>query len=228
MAITMAALTSGATATDSASLTTASITPTTNRLVVAAVQNDFGTDPPTIPTATGCSLTWKQLATVTFFSSSGGRVTVFVAMGTATTGTVVFDCAGTTQTGWNHSICEFAGTEGSGSLQAIAQFITSTTGTITGGSPTTITLASPRYNGASATYAAIAHNTNEAGTVQSSPAFTQVHVVNHGTPARGLVTEWDATVQQSASATWASNGVGFGVVMEIRPALDNTFAGVPI
>lgn len=225
MAIAFTALTGTGTATDSTSLTTPSITPTANNLVIAAVENDFGTDPPAIPTVSGCSLTWIQVATATFFSTTGGRVTVFVAMGASpTAGAVTFDCGAFTQTGWNYSICQASGIETSGALQAVAQ----ATAVTTGGTTTfTATLSTPPHNGLSATYAALAHNTNEVGAAQASP-YVLLHQPSHGTPARSLMTEYSLTAQQSASGIWISSGFGFGIVMEVRPPMDTTFAGVPI
>ena len=77
MAITVNPLTSGTSAVDALSYDTASIAPTTNRLIRMAVIN-AGSNPIVTPTVAGCGLTWIQLATQVFYSD-GPRITYFYA-----------------------------------------------------------------------------------------------------------------------------------------------------
>ena len=75
-------LTSGSSATDATSYATASITPTANKLVLLAVFNRVAAGTANAPTATGCGLTWVQVAT-SLGTTALRRLTLFRALGSA-------------------------------------------------------------------------------------------------------------------------------------------------
>lgn len=95
--------------------TTASITPGSNRLVLATIVNEDTTTTPSTPTLAGNGLTWVQVATRTFDTEATprARITLFRAMGASpTTGAVTITAAGTEECSW--SIVEFSGVDTSG------------------------------------------------------------------------------------------------------------------
>src|SRR5687768_12328361 len=85
--------------TDAASYTTASLTPTANRLILLTVVSSFGTsgtNQPNNPTVTGCGLTWVNIG----FNWHSGRnkISLFRAMGSApSSGALTIDFGGQTQ-----------------------------------------------------------------------------------------------------------------------------------
>ena len=86
--------------TNAASYATASWTPTTGRLAICSVENEFSGTPNT-PTVSGNGLTWSQIAT--YLCDSSGtqiRITLFAALTAGgSAGAVTADFAGQTQAG---------------------------------------------------------------------------------------------------------------------------------
>lgn len=232
MAVTMTALTSGGDGTDLSSYVTASITPTTNRLVLITIQNSKGTGPAT-PTVTGCGLTWVQVATDTYntIASSGKRLTVLRAMGTASTGTLTIDYAGATQTGCSWSVAEFGGTDTSGTNGSGAIVQSGTAANDGGATPPLVTLAafgSPN----NATYGAAALLGSTAMTAGSG--FTQIHSVATTVPNIELQTEWrstnDTTVDHAGGTTndWAAAAIEINAASTSRPVSVGAGVGLNI
>ena len=88
MAVTGAHLITNSSTSNATSYTTASMTPLANRLVLAFVLSAKTAAPsPLVPTLTGNSLTWVQVATVTFATVATGlyRLTLFRGMGASPT-----------------------------------------------------------------------------------------------------------------------------------------------
>lgn len=90
---------------------TASVSPSSHKLLILSVRNRNATPgAPTTPTATGCNVTWVQIATRQ--SSAGGdnfhRVTLFRAMGSPTTGAVTIDFNSNAQNSIEWSLDEFS------------------------------------------------------------------------------------------------------------------------
>jgi hypothetical protein len=115
MAITAAHLTSAGSDTNADTQDTASITPTANRLVLAAIVNT-ASGTPTLPTLAGNGLTWVEILTVLFdvIATPTKRLTLFRALGASpSTGVVTITAA--TSTGWSWSVAEFGGIDTSGS-----------------------------------------------------------------------------------------------------------------
>lgn len=103
--------------TSATSYTTASITPVANQLTLVAVLNSKATLPD-IPTLSGNGLTYVQIATVVFNTTSSPlrRLTLFRALGASpSAGAITIDFAGATQTGATWQVQPFAGVDTSGS-----------------------------------------------------------------------------------------------------------------
>jgi hypothetical protein len=114
-------LTAGSNVTASSSFATATITPGAGRLVLAFVLGQKVGGPGT-PTASGNSLTWQQVASVTNAGPRNSRVTCFRAIGPApSAGPLTFDFAGQQQQACAWSVFEYdnidgIGTNGSGAV----------------------------------------------------------------------------------------------------------------
>src|SRR3990172_1754051 len=83
MAVTQALLTNGVDGTDTTEYTTASISPSANRLILVMVHSRDNSAPHSVPTVSGLSLTWNQVVTKTQTDGGGtvgNTVTVFRAL----------------------------------------------------------------------------------------------------------------------------------------------------
>lgn len=207
MAITPSLLTEGSAAA-ATSHATASVTPAANKLILLAVTSG-ATPATTVPTATGCSLTWVQVATQQQ-GASNQRVTVLRALGAApTTGAITIDFAGVANNcAWK--VIEFdganiSGTNGSG---AIVQSNSANGGS----SPLTVTLGAGVTAG-NITFGIGAANSSSvtltAGTdftfIGNRPALT--------TPSSTTGVEWSSiganpvAITTSGSPNWAIIGI---------------------
>lgn len=209
MAITETNLTSAADTTDASSWTTASITPTGNSLVEAAVASSLLAGP-AAPTLSGNGLTWVQVATRTFASTR--RITLFRALAASpSSGSVTIDFGGVTQLACAWSISEYAGadtsgTNGSGAIvQSATNFGTSTT--------PSVTLAAFGSSD-NATYGTFSVNNTGGFTVGAGFASVgNVNVAGLGS----LLGEWRADNDTSVDATCTSGEWG-GIAVEIKAA----------
>lgn len=210
---------------DRTTYTTASFTPTANRLVLFAVLNQVTTAPTGTPTVTGNGLTYVQLSQVGYNSvvTPKDNLTVFGAIGASpSAGAATIDFAGATQIGCQWSVCEIPGTETSSAQAAVAQRVA------TGAAAATtlaLTLGGIR-NGTSLVYGAFGHLANEA-TVQGT-GFTLIHSTSHNNPVNGLGTEYLLTPQTTVDASWTTSATNGGIALEIRPPMDTQWEGVPI
>lgn len=228
--VTAVNLTSGNTGSSTSSVTTASVTPSANKLQLLAVnsRNFTGSAPPA-PTVTGAGLTWVQVANIQYDTgpTSLKRVTLFRAMGASpTTGTLTIDFAGDSQTDVVWSLDEFTGmdTSGTNGSGAIVQTVTAKDET---GSATSITATLAAFASASnATYGAFAHvaptngQTASAGsgfTALASPVDTTI----------GLIAEFkttnDTTVDGSISGVSFELGM---IAVEIAAASSGVTAAL--
>lgn len=121
--ITVSLLTSNTSTTDGTSVATASVTPTANAVVYAAVQY---TATATTPTCTGNGLTWVEVHTQACGATDA--LTVFRAQGAApSAGAITFDFGVTSQTSFIWAIVQCAGvnTSGTNGSGATAQAVKS-------------------------------------------------------------------------------------------------------
>ena len=213
MAITEANLTSAADTTDATSWTTASITPTTNRLVLAAICNSRATSP-TLPTLSGCGLTWVQVATVAYVSDTR-RLTLFRALGASpTSGALTIDFAGVTQSAAGWVISEYDGidTSGTDGSAAIVQSVTDNSGAGVG---TTASATLAAFGAAeNATFGMF--NVNNASGFTAGSGFAEGGDVNVS-GLGSLMAEWRNDNDTSVDATMTSGNWG-AIAAEIKAA----------
>ena len=211
MAITAANLTNAVDASSVSTYTTASISPGASKLDIVSVESFFaGTS--TVPTVTGASGTWTQIATVTD-SSGNRRVTLFRDLSASPgSGALTIDFAGQVQTTIAWSIDEFSGTDTTGThgSGALVQSVThaTTSGATTGFTITLAALGSAN----NAAYGALRNNAGGAVTVGTG--FTSLS--NQTAGSLVMAAEW-AINKTAVAWTWASQTViSVGVAIEIK------------
>lgn len=217
MAITRASLTSGSSSGNASSYSTASVTPSANKLILLTVgsrQSGGVTNP---PTASGNGLTWVQVHT----KSDGNerRVTVFRAMGASpSAGVITIDFGGAAQSNCSWSLNEIdgidtGGTNGSAAIVAanVKDNLTASAGNLT----LTLDAFSSASNGA---FAAFIIGDNEAMT----PDWTECHEVqvSDGSDSHTIETQFIATNDTTVSADWSATGNerAAGIVFELVAA----------
>jgi hypothetical protein len=123
MAIGITTLTSGQDTTDGTSVTTASIAPAGNALILAWIVGDKNAASPAIPTCSGGGMTTWDKITEQLYDGSTIYLTLFRALQASPgSGTVTFDFGGVTHATFGWGIVEVTGlvttgTNGSGAIQ---------------------------------------------------------------------------------------------------------------
>jgi len=215
-AITAADLTEDGSATTASSYTTASVTPSSNNLVLAWVTNSKGSTPDT-PTLSGNGLTWVQVATVTWGTSGTPtkRTTLFRAMGSApTSGAVTIAFGGVNQTGCLWSIQQFDGvvTSGTNGSGAVVQSVTGRANSAgTGGLSITLAALSSSLN---ATAGGFSNRINSSTSLSAGAGYTAFPGAAVGIPA-GIRAEWDATGTTTVNMTQSATSDIAGIAVEI-------------
>ncbi len=228
--VTAVNLTSGNTGASTSSVTTASVSPSANKLQLLAVnsRNFTGSAPPA-PTVTGCGLTWVQVTNIQYDTgpTSLKRVTLFRAMGASpTTGTLTIDFAGDSQTDVVWSLDEFTGmdTSGTNGSGAIVQSVTAKDET---GSATSITATLAAFASASnATYGAFAHVGPTNGvTASAGSGFTALASPVDATI--GLIAEFKTTNDTSVDGSLSGSSFELGMIaVEIAAASSGVSAAL--
>lgn len=209
-AITNASLTSGSDIVDASSFTTASITPTANRLIIVVVANRDATTPTPVPTISGNNLTYVEIANVAFVTRR--RITMFRAMGASpTTGVITIDMGGDTQENCRWSVYEFDGvdTTGTNGSGAVVQSATNSANAAS----LTVTLAAfgSTDNGATAGFG----KGNTQDTVNET-GWTEIHDVT--SEGASIETQWRVDNDTTASASWTTASGTGGIAIEIKAA----------
>lgn len=203
-------LTADADAVDATSFATASITPTSNHLVLAAVSSSEAGGP-LAPTVTGNDLTWVQINSRPF----GGdrRVTLFRALGTfPTAGAVTFDFGAVTQLGCAWALSEFTGID-TGGLDGEGAIVQSATDLAVSATPSVgLAAFSDIDNGAVGTF----YVTNVDGFTPGS-GFLDGGQAN-AAGAGSILLEWRNGNDQSVDCTCTSDPWG-GVAIELKAAI---------
>lgn len=211
MAVVALNLTSGADNTDKTSVatwTTASVSPTSNRLQLfnfSWVQATAGTI-----TIAGNGLTWVQIGST--LSTGARTIAIFRALGTASSGTIVVTNTGGTSTSRAAWVCdEFGnvdqtGTNGSGAI------VQTNTGSSASANSLSITLGSAITAG-DATYGGMYYDFNDGVTPGTGYTELAEAAASEGFSAE---TEWRADGQTLVNwTTTSSSGVG-GMAIEIK------------
>jgi hypothetical protein len=223
--ITTAHVTKGTDSADATSYTTASVSPTANRLQLLAVGNTKATLADT-PTVTGCSLTWVQVpnGTGTYGTDGIRRLTVFRAL-SATPGsacTLTIDFGANTQTGgswhWNEFVVQDTSSNGA---NAIVQSVLGSEANASSGSVTLGALGAAD-NASFGCFGIRANTTWTAGT-----NFTELSTeAAHGTPIHTIGCEWRQTHGgfTTVDASFGATAENRGIALEIK----DTAAGTPL
>jgi len=141
MAVTHTHLTEGTDESNGTSYATASISPSTDKLLILDVASSSASaSANSSPTVSGCGVTWVSINTTAGTGNDGpawARQTMFRAMGTPTTGVLTVDFGSDTQEAVQWSLCEkgnvdTGGTNGSAAVvQSATALSTTTTCTVT-------------------------------------------------------------------------------------------------
>jgi hypothetical protein len=216
MAIAAAALTGSNQTVNNTSFSTASITPTANRLVLALIYNRVSAGTASAPTLSGNGLTWVEVDSVQ--TAAARRLTLFRAMGgSPSAGAVTIDCGGVTHIHCIWSIVEFSGvdTSGTNGSGAIVQ-----SDAINGAAATSLTVTLAAFSDVlNATYGGFMYLANEAGTTGNGGAYTQIHQVNQAENTTSVISEYLLANDTSVDASWTSSVASYGVAVEIKDAV---------
>lgn len=213
MAISAANVTTSGNSSDLSSYSTASITPSRNKLLLAWVYSIAATAPNT-PTASGNGLTWVQVATI-LDSDGVRRLTLFRALGSSpSTGALTFDFGGQTQTGCVWSVVEYTGvnTTGSNGANAIVQFDTEASA----GSVSSLTSTLAAFGSTmNATAGGFGYPLNSnAGDVGSG--FTAIGEQFQGSPNQAIFTEFRNDNDTTVDITLGASSVPIvGIAVEL-------------
>lgn len=211
MAIAAAHLVTNNSETDAASYDTASITPTGNSLVLAAIYSRKAAGgEPIDPILTGNGLTWVNMIEVVV--AGVHKLSLFRAMGASpSAGAVTIDFSAEDQTFAAWTISEFSGvdTTGSNGANAVGTPVTNLDEAANTGLTITLAAFSSATNGV---FGAVrAGNAVTAGT-----GFTELAETTN-TNVLQFESQWRADADTSVDWSWASSAAAtFGVAVEIK------------
>lgn len=215
MAITATHLVTSGDEVDRTTYTTASISPSSNNLVLALVYGALAGGS-AAPTLSGNGLTWVQVDTQTF---TNRRVTLFRAMGTSpSSGAVTIDFGAATQARCHWSIAEFGnvdttGTNGSG---AIVQSVTDS------GTATSLTVTLAAFSGGNnATYGGV--TALDGGDITEGSGFSELGEYRNATEPSTTQSEWKNTNDTSVDFSWSGNVEAAGIAVEIKEFTGGAF-----
>ena len=200
--------------TDLLSYATASWTPPTDGLIICFVAN-ANADPVGTVTLSGNSLTWDEIATVTFLvGSSGRRITMFAAVATGSvTGVTTMTCSVTSLCGYMLFAHALGVPLTGGAAGAFRN--TNTASGASGFSGTVILPAAGHAN--NRPISCFLHAANEATTERTN--WTEYDDVNAAGPTLGFETQVRTDAfETSASATWTTQTDWGGIAAELKAA----------
>lgn len=217
MAITAANLTASYSGTDATSYATASVAPGSNRLILLTVNSESDlTETPNAPTASGCGVTWVEVATLAYDTAGSrrGRITLLRGMvASPSSGAITIDFAGQTQSCCLWTVEEFDGVN-TGGTNGSAAVVQSATVNSTGSDAPSVTLAAFADASNNAAYGAFAKEGNPPGFTKET-GYTLLSDVASTTPVARLSSEWILGEDTSVSSTAPSTNQGGGVACEI-------------
>jgi hypothetical protein len=214
----MTPVTSGNATSAATSFATASVTPDASRLILLGVYVRKSAVTVSTPTASGCGVTWVQVATTGGFPSGQAvsRVTLFRAMGTPTTGAITISLGGVSHVFCAWSVTEYGNVDTGGSDGASAVVQSNQASVDVAATTASVTLAA--FGSASnATYGVVGASNATAAFVPGT-GFTEIHdqeASGGGTSAGAVESEWQAANDTSVDWTMASTTYG-AVAAEIK------------
>ena len=215
-------ITSAGNSVDQSSYATASVSPAANALMVLAVLNSHGTAA-TLPTVTGASMTWTQIATA-LDASGTFRITMFRAMSASPgSGALTIDFGGTTQTGGTWSLAQFTGAQTTGTNGADA-VVQSASNTAASGSSLTVTLGSAFGSASNLAYAAIFHAASETNTTPIEQVGLGESSQANPNRSLGHLTSLNDT---TSTMSWVTSSINLGMAIEVKQNVAAAAAFLP-
>lgn len=217
-AVSMTALTSGSAGPGVTTCTSASITPSSDALVLLWVESRVGFGAASTPTVTGNSLTWTQVASVGFntTSTTASRLTLFKALGSSpTTGTVAMNF-GLTQGNCIWSIVEYSG------VDTTTPVVQSQTNNANSASSLTVTLSS---FGSSSNVTAAGFGADLNVAIDNEGTWTEIHDIGTtvGPGPSRLENQWYNGNDTTATGTMNSGTADMaGIAVEIAASSSPT------
>lgn len=203
--------------TPSSSQATASITPSGNALVLAAVNSHHNTLAPNTPTASGNGLTWVVVRS--FLWDDAGeqrRLTLFRALRAApTAGVLTFDFGGQTQETFTWSVVEFSpvvttGTDGSGAVEQDVQDPASPAGA------TAIAAVLAAFqNSANATYGVAVKESAEDAELTGDGNMIDLHDEQDVDDDVRMISQWKDGEETTVDWSWTTTRRAAGFAIEI-------------
>lgn len=223
MTITAALLGSTGTNTPGSSIASPSVSPGANRLVYAVVDAQYtAASGQNIPTCSGCSLTWVQVATCTAVGAGvQSTTTVFRAMGAApTTGAVTGSFGGQTQQNAIIYVVEFDGINTGGTDGSAATVQSAVNQADAAGTTLSATLSSFVDAVNNAVFVAYAVSNNV--TITEEGGYTKFTQNTTVTESEGCACAWKLGEDTSPSMTHASNAGRRVIGIEIAASSGST------
>lgn len=230
MAITVSNLTSGSSSSAGSSFVTASISPSSNKLILLSVYIRNGSSVnPTVSSISGNGLTWERVNSITYDTSSTSRRTIELwrALGTASSGTITINTS-ESETGAEWIVDELtgidtAGTNGSGAI------VQSTTNSNTGTGVDNLTVTLGTFSGSNnATYGFFANDTGSDNTTAGT-SFTRIGNVadSNANVNSSSATEFRSDNDTSVDITWSSTSStdrgGIAIEIKVFPTSATSF-----
>jgi hypothetical protein len=221
MAITQSSLTSGSSGTNGLSIATASVSPTSNRLVIVAV---FGgavtpanaTDPSTVA---GAGLTFVKLVAQNNTTTFGLNTSIWYAMSAAPSSGAITITYPNTQDLFIWSVYELAGVDATGTNGANAVNTNTAGGQDITGAATSVTATLAAFASANngAICATISAKATSAATCTPDTGWTEIHEVSLVSSGIGfaLETQWRADNDTTALGTWSAGSAIQTIAAEI-------------
>lgn len=215
-------LTSGGTGTDATSHTTASITPTANRLVLVCVVSRCGAGAAVIPTVTGCGMTWVVEESLSR-SLEGLSVTRGMSA-SPSAGSLTLDFGAQTATGCDWIVIEFddVDTSGSNGSGAVAQSESAGSATTATSGLVTLGAFASANNGTFGLFTHRAAEPTDPGT-----GFTEIADISSTLPPIALMAMWRADNATTVDASWASTQHWVGIGLELVKAAGGGATATP-
>lgn len=219
MAISFSNLTNGEDSDGGTDATTASISPSSNNLLLASVVNRTSVSvDPTVPTLSGNGLTWVQIATIVFdtTSSSRRRISLFRAMGSSpSSGSVTITFGETTpQALWSIEQVSGVDTSGSDGAGAIVQSATNKDESV---STIVLTVTLGAFSSVdNATFGAFGNYGITAGSGTPGSGFTELTDLNQSANGIHLSTEYKLSNDTGVDYDFTENSQMGGIAIEIK------------
>lgn len=206
------------------SIVTASISPSANNLILASVTSRRGDGAnPSVPSLSGNGLTWVQVATIIWDTTSASRrtLTVFRAMGSSpSAGALTASWGAEVQTDICISVTQYSGvdTSGTNGSGAIVQSATNKDET---GTATSLTITLGAFGSVNnATFGALADGNGASETASAGTGFTMKGsaqcVVSD---ALSVYDEFRSDNDTTVNFTWTTGINAGGIACEIKAAV---------